>query len=58
MNSSNYDINTNKKIDEYIDHLSTNNYKQESFVLLLVAELSNQITPSRSELTKLNYKIF
>lgn len=56
--SSQYDIDTNKNIAEYIDQLSTDNYKQESFVLQLGAELSSQITSSQSELTKLNYMIF
>lgn len=53
-----YDIDTNKNIAEYIEQLSTDNCKQESFVLQLGAELSSQITPSQSELTKLNYIVF
>lgn len=56
--SSNYDIDTNKNIAAYIDQLSTDVGKQESFVLQLGTELSRQITPSQSELTKLNYILF
>lgn len=56
--SSEYDADTNKNIAEYIDKLSTDNSRQESFVLKLGAELSTQITSSQSELTKLNYMVF
>lgn len=56
--SSKYDIDANKNITEYIDQLSTDNCRQESFVLQLGAKLSSQITPSQSELTKLNYMVF
>lgn len=58
MYSSKYDIDTNKNITEYIDQLSADNCKQESFILQLGAELSGQITSSQSELTKLNYRLF
>ena len=58
MYISKYDIDTRKSIAEYIDQLSADNCKQESFVLQLGAELSSQITPSQSEFTKLNYMVF
>lgn len=56
--SSKYDSDINKNIAEYIDQLSTDNSRQESFILQLGAELSRQITSSQIELTKLNYMAF
>lgn len=58
MYSSKYDIETNKCIAEYIDQLSTDNCKQEHFILHLGAELSHQVTHFPSELTKYDYMVF
>lgn len=58
MYSFKYDIDTNKKISEYIDQLSTDNSRQENFVLNLGAKLCSQIPSSQSELTQLNYMVF
>lgn len=58
MYSSQYNLDTNKKIAEYIEQFSGDNSKQEKFLRQLGVALSSQITQSQSELTKLDYITF